>query len=77
MRVVNESSLAMSNQTWRTFLSIDLNALGKGETKAAHRHQESLGILVPKSNMYSHVKMQSGLIVRATAVGRTRSGTRY
>jgi len=62
MRVVNESSLAMSSQTWRTFLSIDLNALGKGETKAARRHQESLGMLVPKSNMYSDVKMRSGLM---------------
>jgi hypothetical protein len=35
MRVVKEPSLAMSNQHWRTFLSIDLNVLEKENTKAA------------------------------------------
>jgi hypothetical protein len=57
MRVEREPSLAMSSQTWHTFLSMDINAPQNGKTKAARRHQESLGMLMPKSNMYPRVKM--------------------
>jgi len=61
MRVVKEPSLAMSNQNWRSFLSIDLDVLGKEKTKAARRRQESLEMIFPKSNMYPEVKMRRGL----------------
>jgi len=59
MRVEKEPSLAMSSQTWHTFLSMDINAPGNGKTKAACCRQESLGMLMPKSNMYPEVKMRS------------------
>jgi hypothetical protein len=61
MRVAKESSLALSNQSWRTFLSIDNTILEKGETKAARRRQEVLDIILPKSDMYPGVEKQSGL----------------
>src|SRR6266498_3017506 len=62
MRLEKESSLAMSNQNWRTLLSIDFNVPEKGprETKAARRRQESLAMLMPTSDMYPGVKMRSG-----------------
>jgi hypothetical protein len=60
MRVEKEPFLAMSNQTWRTFLAMDANAPEKGETKAARRRQESFGMLMPKSDMYPEVKLRSG-----------------
>ena len=66
MRVIKEPSLAMSNQNWRTFLSIDPNVPEKGDTKdtkAARRRQESLEMVMPKANMYPEVKMRSGLVV--------------
>jgi hypothetical protein len=46
MRVEKESSLAMSNQTWRTFLSIDPSVPQKTGTQAARRHQESLELIM-------------------------------
>jgi len=61
MRVAQESSLTLSNQSWRTFLSIDNTILEKGETKAARRRQEVLDIILPKSDMYPRVEKQSGL----------------
>jgi hypothetical protein len=62
MRVEKEPSLAMSNQNWRTFLSIDfdIDALKK-ETKAARRRQDSLDLVMPKSDMYPKVELRSGL----------------
>ena len=36
MCVAKEPSLALSNQSWRTFLSIDNTVPAKEETKAAH-----------------------------------------
>ncbi|KAF8805830.1 hypothetical protein BYT27DRAFT_7212676 [Phlegmacium glaucopus] len=47
---------------WRTFLSIDINALEKGETKAARHRQESPELLLPNSAMYPEVKTQSSLM---------------
>ena len=62
MRVAKEPSLALSNQSWRTFLSIDNTVLEKGETKAARRRQEALDIILPKSDVYPGVEKQSGLM---------------
>ena len=59
MRVANESSLAMSNQNWRTFLSIDLNVGERGETKAARRRREILEIVMPNSTVYPELKSRS------------------
>jgi len=61
MRVAKEPSLALSNQHWRTFLSIDNAVSEKGETKAARRRQEVLDIILPKSDMYPGVEKRSGL----------------
>jgi len=58
MRVEKEPSLAMSNQTWRTLLSMDTIASEKGETKAALRRQESLNMLLPTADMYPEVKLR-------------------
>ena len=62
MRVAKESSLALSNQSWRTFLSIDNTILGKGDTraKATRRRQETLDMILPNTDMYSGVEMRSG-----------------
>ncbi len=46
MRVEKESSLAMSNQTWRTFLLIDPSVPQKTGTQAARRRQESLELIM-------------------------------
>ena len=62
MRVAKEPSLALSNQSWRTFLSIDFTVLGKGETKAARRRQEVLDILLPHPDMYPGVERRSSLM---------------
>ena len=43
-------------------LAIDINTSEKGETKAAHHHQESLELLLPNSAMYPEVKTQSSLM---------------
>ena len=51
MRVANESSLAMSNQSWHTFLSIDLSIPEKEETKAARHRREILDLVMPKSDV--------------------------
>jgi hypothetical protein len=61
MRVAKEPSLALSNQHWRTFLSIDYTLPEKGETKAARRRQEALDIILPKSDMYPGVEKRSSL----------------
>ena len=60
MRVAKEPFLALSNQSWRTFLSIDNTMPEKGETKAARRRQEALDVILPKSDMYPGVEKQSG-----------------
>jgi hypothetical protein len=60
MRVANEPSLALSSQSWRTYLSIDNTAPGKEDTKAARRRQEALNMLLPNTDMYSGVKRRSG-----------------
>jgi hypothetical protein len=59
MRVAIEPSLALSNQSWRTFLSIDNTVPEKGETKAARRRQEVLDILLPSPEMYPGVEKRS------------------
>jgi hypothetical protein len=58
MRVETEPSLAMSNQTWRTFLAMDANASEKKDTKAARRRQESFDLLMPKSDTYPELKLR-------------------
>jgi hypothetical protein len=60
MRVAKEESLALSNQSWRTYLSIDNSVPGKGDTKAARRRQETLDMLLPNTDMYSGVEKGSG-----------------
>jgi len=62
MRVAKEPSLALSSQSWRTFLSIDNAVTEKGETKAAFRRQEALDIILPKSDMYPGVERRSDLM---------------
>jgi hypothetical protein len=62
MRVAQEPSLALSNQSWRTFLSMDNTVPEKGETKAARRRQEVLDILLPSPELYPGVEKQSGLM---------------
>ena len=64
MRFQTESSLAMSSQDWRTFLSTDLSVPEKGVpgkdlTKAATRRQNVLNMLVPKSSIYPEVQTRS------------------
>jgi hypothetical protein len=59
MRMEMEPSLAMSNQTWRTFLAMDANAPEKEGTKAARRRQESFKLLMPKSETYPELKLRS------------------
>ena len=51
MHVAKEPSLALSNQSWRTFLSIDNSAPEKKETKASRRRQEDLDLVLPNSDM--------------------------
>ena len=75
MRVANEPSLALSNQSWRTFLSIDNAVLEKGETKASEtkaalRCQEALDIILPNSDMYPGVERWSNLMGPITWRGR-------
>ena len=60
MRVEKEPSLAMANQTWRAFLAMNTNAEEKKGTKAARCRQESLNVILPKSDMYPKLKMRSG-----------------
>jgi hypothetical protein len=62
MRVANEPSLAMSNQSWRTFLAIDNTKPGKEGTKAARRRQEAMDMLLPSTDMYPGVGNGSGLM---------------
>lgn len=59
MRVSQEPSLALSNQSWRTFLAIDDAVPGKEGTKAAYRRQEALDIILPNPDMYPGVKKRS------------------
>jgi hypothetical protein len=60
MRVAKEPSLAMPNQHWRTYLSIDNTVPGKGDTKAARHRQQTLDMLLPNNDMYPGVEMRSG-----------------
>jgi hypothetical protein len=60
MRVKKEPSLALSSQSWRTFLSIDNTVLGKGDTKAARRRKEALDVILPSPDMYPGVEKRSG-----------------
>ena len=62
MHVAKEPSLALSNQSWCTFLLNDNTVTGKGETKAAHRCQQVLDILLPNPDIYPRVEKQSGLM---------------
>jgi hypothetical protein len=62
MRMAKESSLALSNQSWRTLLAIDHSVVEKGETKAARRRQEALDMLLPSAGMYSGVERRIGLM---------------
>ena len=59
MRLEREPSLAMSNQNWHTFLTIDLDVQETGKTKAANRRREILGLLMAKSKLDPEVKMRS------------------
>jgi hypothetical protein len=61
MRVAKEPSLALSNQMWRTFFSIDNSVPEKGETKAAHRRQEALDTILPNTDVYPGVERRSSL----------------
>jgi hypothetical protein len=61
MRVAKEPSLALSSQTWRTFLSIDNAVLGKEETKTGRLRREAFDIILP-SDMYPGVERQSSLM---------------
>ena len=58
MRVAKEPSLALSNQSWRTFLSLDNTVPGKEGTKAARCRKEVLELL-PDPNMYPGVEKRS------------------
>jgi hypothetical protein len=60
MRVAKESSLALSSQSWRTFLGTDDTVPEKVETKAARRRREVLDILLPNPDMYPGVEKRSG-----------------
>jgi hypothetical protein len=62
MRVAKEPSLAMSSQSWRTFLSTDNTKPEKGETKAARRRQDTFKLLMPDTNIYPGVERRSGLM---------------
>ena len=62
MRVAKEPSLALSNQSWRSFLSMDTSVTPvsrKGDTKAARRRQEALDIILPDPDMYPGVEKRS------------------
>jgi hypothetical protein len=61
MRVDKELSLALSSQTWRTFLANPV-APEKVETKAARRRQESVDMILPKSDVYPEVKRRTSLM---------------
>jgi len=62
MHVAIDPSLALSNQSWHMFLSIDDNVPEKGETKAVHCRQETLDIILPNPDMYPRVEKQSSLL---------------
>ena len=62
MRVAKEPSLALSNQSWRTFLSIDNNVTEKKGTKSARLRQEALDVILPDTHMYPGVERRSGLM---------------
>jgi hypothetical protein len=62
MRVAKEPSLALSNKSWCTYLSIDNSVPGKGDTKASRRRQEVLDILLPSPDMYPGVEKWNDLM---------------
>jgi hypothetical protein len=60
MRLATETSLAMSAQSWRDLLAIDLNAIHeKSDTKAARRRHLILALLTPKSEHFPNMKTRS------------------
>ena len=61
MRVEMEPSLAMSNQTWRTFLAMDANASEKKDMKVARYYQESFNLLMPNSETYPDLKLRCSM----------------
>ena len=60
-RLKKEPFLALSSQSWRTFLSIDDTALEKRDTKSARRRQDVLDLILPNTAMYPGVERQSVL----------------
>jgi hypothetical protein len=62
MRLAKESCLALSSQSWRTFLAMDSSTPEKGETKAARRRQEVLDMLLPSTDVYPEVGKRSGFM---------------
>ena len=62
MCVAKEPSLALSNQSWHTFLLIDNTVIEMGETKAARCCQEVLDIILPNPDMYPRVEKWSSLM---------------
>ena len=61
MRVAKEPSLALLNQSWRTYLGMGNTIPSNGETKSAHRQQEVLDMLLPSTDIYPGVGKQSSL----------------
>jgi hypothetical protein len=60
MRLATEMSLAMSAQSWRDLLAIDLSTTHeKSDTKAAKCHHLILALLTPKSVHFSDIKTRS------------------
>jgi hypothetical protein len=60
MRLASETSLAMSAQSWRDLLAIDLSAIHeKSDTKAAKRRQLIQALLTPKSEHFPDIKTRS------------------
>jgi len=70
MRVAKEPSLAISNQCWRTYLSMDDSVLGNGNTKAGRRRRETLDLILPDPDMYHGVEKRSGLMGPVVWQGR-------
>ena len=60
MHVAKEPSLALSNQSWGAFLSINNSVLEKKETKASRHRQEAFDIVLPNFDMYPGVVQRSG-----------------
>lgn len=60
MRVMDETSLAMSSQNWRDLLTTDFSVVqARSDTKAAKRRQQILAMLTPKSKLFLDIKTRS------------------